>query len=184
MAAHPPHVQQDDRDNAQDTPDSPRRADQTVRSACCGRLCGTRPGDSSSLSHDRRLGPPPRRERAAKHRDTTRRRAELTSDGRDAERRGAQGAPAGTTSQASAGPHNKWPLTRRAASTTTGTERRIRRAARGALTSPCGRLCCGRLCGTRPGRPSSLSHSPAPRPGAEARARGEAPRLAEAPRQG
>ena len=41
---------------------------------------------------------------------------------------------------------NKWLLTRRTASRSAGTKRRIRRTARDALTDPCGRLCSGRLC--------------------------------------
>ena len=41
MAAHPPHCERLGGDGAPDTPDNPRRADLTVRSACCGELART-----------------------------------------------------------------------------------------------------------------------------------------------
>ena len=146
-----------------------RRIRRTTRGAltkpcgrlCCGRLCGTRHGGLSSLSYSPapRCSAEARASGGAPWTDETPRKADARRAGHRAPRRAERGTPGGTTSQDAAGPHNKWPLTRRTDGTASGTARRIRRATRSATTKPCGRLCCGRLCGTRPGGLSSLSHN-------------------------
>ena len=97
----------------------------------------------------RRLDPAPRRDRAAKRRDTTRRRARLTRAALDIERRGWQNEASRAARRHRLAPgritDGRSPAAQRAM--TTETERRIRRAAREATTDPCGRLCSGRLCG-------------------------------------
>ena len=169
MAAHPPHNGRGARDSAQDTPDSPRRHNQAVRSGAAAGYAAPHPSDLSSLSHS----PAPRPDAEARasgeapQADETPGKADWRRPRRRAPRPAERGAPTGPASQAGAGLHNKWPLTRRTASESAGTERRIRRTARNAPTCPCGRRAAAGYAAPDPAAPlPSLTHrrlDPAPR---------------------